>query len=67
MMGGGGWVRRSATMIDQRQKKKKKLHGLKRPKAVTKKQNLDHKINDWKPHIWSLSIEFRFSDRESQS
>ena len=66
MMGGGGWVRRSATMIDQRQKKKK-LQGLKRPKAVTKKQNLDQKINDWKPHIWSLSIEFRFSDRESQS
>ena len=33
-------------------KKKLKLHWLKRPKAVTKKQNLDPKLNDSKPNIW---------------
>ena len=29
--------------------------------------NLDQKINDSKPNIWSLSINFRFSRRKSQS
>ena len=32
-----------------------------------KKQNLDLKINDSKPHIWLLSMNFRFSGRKSHS
>ena len=53
-------------MVGRRQKVLK-LHWLKRPKAVPKKQNLDHKTNNSKPHIWSLSIKFRFFGRKSQS
>ena len=32
-----------------------------------KKQNLDLKINDSKPHIWLLSMNFRFSGRKPHS
>ena len=52
-------------MVDRRQKKKKKRL-LKRSKKV-KKRNLDLKINGSEPHIWSLSINFRFHVRKSQS
>ena len=44
-----------------------KLHWLKHPKTVPKKRNLDQKVNDSKRHIWSLSLNFRFSSRKSQS
>ena len=47
-------------------KKKLKLHWLKRPKGVTNKRNLGSKINDSKPHVWSLSFSFRISSRKSQ-
>ena len=30
-------------------------------------QNLNKKITDSKPHIWSLSFNFRFSSRKSQN
>ena len=30
-------------------------------------QNLEQKINDTNPHIWSLFFNFRFSSRTSQS
>ena len=43
-----------------------KLHWLKCPETVPK-NNLGQKINDSKPHIWSLPINFRFSSRKSQS
>ena len=36
--------------------KKLKLHWLKRPKTVPKKQNLDQKIIDSKSHIWSFFV-----------
>ena len=44
-----------------------KLHSLKCTKAVLKKRYLDQKINDSKPHICSLSLNFRFSSRKSQN
>ena len=48
-------------------KKKLKLHWLKRTKTVLKKRNFDQKINDIKPHIWSLSINFKFFARNFQN
>ena len=47
--------------------KKIKFYWLKRPKTVPKKRNLDQKVNDSKLHVWSLSSNFRFSSRKSQS
>ena len=44
-----------------------KFPKLRHPKIVPIKQNLYQKINNLKPHIWSLSIDFRFSGRKSQS
>ena len=44
-----------------------KLHWLNCPKTVPRKQNLDQKINDSKPNIWSLFINFRFSGRKTRS
>ena len=41
------------------------LAKIKRPRIVQKKRNLDQKINDSKPHIWSLSFNIRFSSRKS--
>ena len=54
-------------MVGRRRKILKILHWLKCPKTVPKKTNLDQKINDYKPHIWSLSINFGFSSRKSQT
>ena len=48
-------------------KKKLKLLWQKLPKIVAKKQNFDQKINSSKYHVWSLSINFRFSRRKSES
>ena len=46
---------------------KKKKNWLKSSKTIPKKWNLDQKINDTKPLIWScLSINFRFSGRFSK-
>ena len=56
----------SATMVGQR-RKKVKLHWLKRPQKVQKKQNFDQKISSSKPHIWSLSFTSRFSSGKSQN
>ena len=57
--------------LSQNVKKKKKNYTgwLKHPKTVAINQNLDQKIkkNDSKPHIWSSSINVRFSSRKSQS
>ena len=53
--------------MDGRRQKTLKLHRLKRPKTVPKKQNLDQNINDSKTPIWSLFFNFRFSSRKSQS
>ena len=44
-----------------------KLHWLKRNKTVPKKQSLNQKKNYSKPHTWSLSYDFRFSSRKTQS
>ena len=44
-----------------------KFPKLRHPKIVPIKQNLYQKINNLKPHIWTLSIDFRFSGRKSQS
>ena len=49
----------SATMVGRGQNILK-LHWLKRPKTVPKKRNLDQKVNDSEPCIWSLSINVRF-------
>ena len=56
----------SPTMVGRR-RKTLKLHWLKRSKIVQKKENLDQKTNDSKPHICSLSINFKFFGRKSQS
>ena len=56
----------SATIVDQRQKMLK-LNWLKCSEKVPKKRNLDRKINDLKPHICSLAISFRFSQRKSET
>ena len=45
----------SATLVGHR-RKMLNSHWLKHAKTVPKKQNLGQKINDSKPHIWSLSI-----------
>ena len=42
-------------MVGQQQKNLK-LHCLKLPKAVLKKRNMDHKINDSKLHIWNMFL-----------
>ena len=60
-----GSVKISATMVGQR-RKMLKLHWLKHTKK-NQKTKLYQKINDSKPHIWSLSMNFRFSGRKSQS
>ena len=44
-----------------------KLYWWKCPETASKKRNLDQKINYSKLHIWSLSFNFRFSSRKSQS
>ena len=56
----------SATMVGLR-RKNFKLHWLRRPKTVPIKRNLYQKISNLKPHIWNLSMNFRFSGRKSQS
>ena len=43
-----------------------KLHWLNHPKTVPRKQNHDQKINYSEPHIWSLSINFSFSGRQTR-
>ena len=53
------WAQISATTVGYWQKK--------RPKAAKKKRNLDQKVTDSKSHIWSLSFNFRFSSKKSQS
>ena len=53
-------MKTSATIVG-RQRKILKLDWLKRSKTVPGKRNLDQKINGTKPHIWSSSINFRFS------
>ena len=63
---GAGWVKMSATMVGGRGRILK-LHWLKSTKTVPKKWNWDQKINDSKLHICSLSINFRFFGRKSQS
>ena len=62
---GGGLSKMSAIMIDRRQKINK-LQWLKRLKTVSKNRNFDQRRNDSKPHIWSLSFNFRFSSTKSQ-
>ena len=52
-------------MVGQRQKKLK-ITLAKTPKNSPKKRNLYQKINYSKPHIWSLTINFRFSGGKSQ-
>ena len=47
-------------MVKKKQKIKKK-HWLKRPKAVSKKRNLDQNINDSKSHIWNSFFFFENS------
>ena len=47
------------------QRKVFKLQYVKRPK--TAKKNLEQKINNSKPHIWSLSFDFRLSSKNSQN
>ena len=61
-----GWGKISARTVDRR-RKILKIHWLKCPKTAPKKRNFDQKIDDWNPYIWSLSINFRFSGRKSQS
>ena len=61
----GNLVKMSATMVGQR-RKFLKLHWLKCLKQ-SQKRNVDQKINDEKPLIWSLSSSLRFSGRKSQS
>ena len=61
----GGWVKLSATMVGRRHKALI-LHWLKRAKTVPRKRNLDQKINSSKPHLWILSIDFKFSGRNTQ-
>ena len=61
----GNLVKISATMVGQRQKFSK-LHLLKCLKQ-SPKRNVDQKINDSKPRIWSLSSSLRFSGRKYQS
>ena len=63
---GGGWINILATMVCRRQNVLK-LDRLKCPKIVTKKPNLNQKVNDSKSHIWILSFNSRFSSRKSQS
>ena len=48
-------------------RKNSKLRWLKRPRTVSNYRNLDKKINSSKPHIWSLSFNFRFFNRKTQS
>ena len=50
----GGRGLSNADHHDWPTQKKLKLRWLKRPETVPKKQNLDPKINDSKPHIASL-------------
>ena len=57
----GGWVRMMVIMFKQWWKKLK-VNWLKHPQESPKKRNLDQKINDSKPHIWSLSFNFRFHE-----
>ena len=56
----------SGTMVGRR-RNILKSHRLKRPEPLPKRLNLEQKINDLKPHIWSLSLNFGFSSRKSQT
>ena len=51
-----------ATMVDRRQK----LRWLKRPETIPQKTKFGPKNNS-KPHIWSLSLNFKFFSRKSES
>ena len=57
-----GWIKMVATMVDRRQK----LRWLKRPETIPQKTKFGPKNNS-KPHIWSLSLNFNFFSRKSES
>ena len=62
------WVTKNVGHHGWPARKKLKTTLAKTPsKKQSKKRNFDQKINDSKPHIWSLSSNFRFSRKKSQS